>query len=64
MFYFFGLLFSFLKEIYNELAIQTQVSKQESVARILSAGFSGVFSASNNKILLGTQILLHHNYKQ
>ena len=37
-------------------AIQTQVNKQASVARILIAGFFGIFSTSVNKILLDAQI--------
>ena len=56
MFNFFGFLFSFLKGIYNTCAINTQVNRQASVARILFAGFYGLFSTSINKILLDAQI--------
>ena len=52
MFNFIGFLFSLLKGIYNTCAIHTQVS----VARILLAGFFGIFSSSVNKILLDAQI--------
>ena len=44
-------LFSLLKGIYNTFAIHKQVNKQASVARILVAGFFGIFSTSINKIL-------------
>ena len=37
-------------------AIHTQVNRQASVARILFAGFFGIFSSSINKILLDAQI--------
>ena len=50
MFHFIGFLFSLLKGIYNKCAIHTQVNRQASVARILFAGFFGIFSSSNNKI--------------
>ena len=56
MFKFVGFLFSLLKGIYNACAIHTQVNKQASVARILFAGFFGIFSTSINKILLDAQI--------
>ena len=56
MFNFIGLLFSLLKGIYNTCAIHTQVNRQASVARILFAGFFGIFSTSINKILLDAQI--------
>ena len=56
MFNFIGFLFSLLKGIYNTCAIHTQVNRQASVARILFAGFFGVFSSSINKILLDAQI--------
>ena len=56
MFNFIGFLFSLLKGIYNTCAIHTQVNKQASVARILFAGFFGIFSSSINKILLDAQI--------
>ena len=56
MFKFLGFLFSLVKGIYNTCAIHTQVNKQASVARILVAGFFGIFSTSNNKILLDAQI--------
>ena len=56
MFNFIGFLFSLLKGIYNTCAIQTQVKRQASVARILFAGFFGIFSSSINKILLDAQI--------
>ena len=53
---FLGFLFSLLKGIYNTCAIHTQVNKQASVARMLFAGFFGIFSSSINKILLDAQI--------
>ena len=56
MFNFIGFLFSLLKGIYNTCAIHTQVNRQASVARILFAGFFGIFSSSVNKILLDAQI--------
>ena len=56
MFNFLGFLFSLLKGIYNTCAIHTQVNSQASVARILFAGFFGIFSSSINKILLDAQI--------
>ena len=56
MFNFIGFLFSLLKGIYNTCAIHTQVKRQASVARILFAGFFGIFSSSINKILLDAQI--------
>ena len=56
MFKFIGFLFSLLKGIYNSCAIHTQVNRQASVARILFAGFFGIFSSSINKILLDAQI--------
>ena len=56
MFNFIGFLFSLLKEIYNTCAIHTQINRQASVARILFAGFFGIFSSSINKILLDAQI--------
>ena len=56
MFNFIGFLFSLLKGIYNTCAIHTQVNRQASVARILFAGFFGIFSSSKNKILLDAQI--------
>ena len=56
MFNFIGFIFSFLKGIYNTCAIHTQVIRQASVARILFAGFFGIFSTSINKILLDAQI--------
>ena len=57
MFNFIGFLFSLLKGIYNTCAIHTQVNRQASVARILFAGFFGIFSSSiENKILLDAQI--------
>ena len=55
MFNFIGFLFSLIKGIYNTCAIHTQVNRQASVARILFAGFFGIFS-SINKILLDAQI--------
>ena len=55
MFNFIGFLFSLLKGIYNTCAIHTQVNRQASVARILFAGFFGIFSSSINKILLDAQ---------
>ena len=56
MFNFIGFFFSLLKGIYNTCAIHTQVNRQASVARILFAGFFGIFSSSINKILLDAQI--------
>ena len=56
MFKFIGFLFFLLKGIYNICAIHTQVNRQASVARILFAGFFGIFSTSRNKILLDAQI--------
>ena len=56
MFNFIGFVFSLLKGIYNTCAIHTQVNRQASVARILFAGFFGIFSSSINKILLDAQI--------
>ena len=56
MFNFNGFLFSLLKGIYNTCAIHTQVNRQASVARILFAGFFGIFSSSINKIFLDAQI--------
>ena len=56
MFNFIGFLFSLLKGIYNTCAIHTQVNRQASVARILFAGFFGIFSSSINKIHLDAQI--------
>ena len=56
MFIFIGFIFSSLKGIYNTCAKHTQVNRQASVARILFAGFFGIFSSSINKILLDAQI--------
>ena len=56
MFNFIGFLFSLLKGIYNTCAIHTQVNRQASVARILFAGFFGVFSSSIKKNFLDAQI--------
>ena len=56
MFNFTKFLFSLLKGIYNTCAIHTQVNRQASEARILFAGFFGIFSSSINKILLDAQI--------
>ena len=56
MFSFIGFLFSQLKRIYNTCAIHTQVNRQASVARMLFAGFFGIFSTSINKLLLDAQI--------
>ena len=56
MFNFIGFLFLLLKGIYNTCAIHTQVNRQASVARILFAGFFGIFSSSINKILLDAHI--------
>ena len=56
MFTFFGFLFSQLKGIYKTCALHTQVNKQAIVARILFAGFFGIFSTSINKTLLDAQI--------
>ena len=56
MFNFFLDFLSLLKGIYKTCAIHTQVNKQASVARILFAGFFGIFSTSINKILLDAQI--------
>ena len=56
MFNFIGFLSSLLKEIYNTSAIHTQVNRQARVARILFAGFLGIFSSSINKLHLDAQI--------
>ena len=48
--------FSVLKGMYNTCAINQKVEKQASVARILFAGFFGIFSTSINKIHLEAQI--------
>ena len=45
-----------MKGIYNTCAKHTQINKQASVARILFAGFFGIFSNSVNKVLLDAQI--------
>ena len=63
MFNFIGFRFSLLKEIYNTCAIHTQVNRQASVARILFAGFFGIFSSSINKILLDAQIKEYNTKK-
>ena len=47
---------SLKKRIYNTCAKHTQVNKQASVARILFAGFFGIFSTSINKVLLDAQM--------
>ena len=60
MFNFIGFLFSFLKRTYNTCAMHTQVNRQASVARILFAGFFGVFSTSINKRLLDAQIIAYN----
>ena len=49
MFNFIGFLFSLLKGIYNTCAIHTQVNRQASVARILFAGFFGIFFIINKQ---------------
>ena len=51
-----GFLFSLLKGIFNTWAIHTQLIRQASLARILFAGFFGIFSTSINEILLDAQI--------
>ena len=56
MFNFIGFLSSLLKGIYNTCAIHTLANRQASVARILFAGFFGIFSSSISKILLDAQI--------
>ena len=56
LFNFIGFLFSLLKGIYNTCAIHTQVNRQASLARILFAGFYGIFSTSIIKIILDAQI--------
>ena len=56
LFSFLGFLFSLLKGIYITCAIHTQVNRQAGVARILFAGFFGIFSTSINKIFLDAQI--------
>ena len=56
MFNFIGFILSFIKGIYNTCAIHTHVNGQASVARILFAGFFGIFSTSIIKILLDAQI--------
>ena len=55
MFNFLEFLFTLLKGICNTCAIHRQVNKQASVARILFAGFFGIFSTSINKKLLDAQ---------
>ena len=55
MFNFLRYLFSLLKRIYKTCAIHSQVNKQATVARILFAGFFGIFSTSINKITLDAQ---------
>ena len=52
MFNFIGFLFSLFKGIYTTCAIHTQAS----VARIIFAGFFGIFLSSINKILVDAQI--------
>ena len=56
MFNFVGFLFLLLKGIYNTCAIHTLVNRQASVARILFAGFFGIFSSPMNKKHLDAQI--------
>ena len=56
MFNFIGFHFFLLKGIYNTCAILTQGNHQASGARILFAGFFGIFSSSINKIPLDAQI--------
>ena len=56
MFKLIGFLFSLLKGTYNTCAIHTKVNRQPSIARLLFAGFFGIFSTSINKILLDAQI--------
>ena len=56
MFNFIGFFFSLLKGIYNKCAIHKQVNRQASVARILFAGFFGIFSSLINNKLLDAQI--------
>ena len=56
MFNFIGVIFSLLKGTFNTCAIHTQINRQASVARILFAGFFGIFSTSINKILFDAQI--------
>ena len=56
MFNFIGFLFSLLKGIFITCAIHTQINRKASVARILFAGFFGIFSSLINKILLDAQI--------
>ena len=63
MFNFIGFLYSLLKGIYNTYAIQTQVNRQASAARILFEGFFGIFSSSINKILLDAQIEKYNTKK-
>ena len=64
MFNFIGFLFFTLKGIYNTCAIQTQVNRKASVARILFAGFFGISSSSKNKILLDAQIKEYNKKKR
>ena len=56
MFNFLGSFSSLLKGIYNTCTIHTQVNEKASVARILFAGFFGIFSTSIKKNLLDAQI--------
>ena len=60
MFKSIGFIFSLLKEVYNTCAIHTKVNRQASVARILFAGFFGIFPSSINKILLDAQIKVYN----
>ena len=53
---FLGFFFFYLKVTYKKRAIHTHVNKQATVARILFAGFFGIFSTSINKKLLDAQI--------
>ena len=56
MFNFLGFFSSLLKGIYNTYTVHTQVNEKASVARILFAGFFGIFSTSINRHLLDAQI--------
>ena len=56
MFNLIGFFFSLLKGIYNTCAIHTEVNRQASVARMLFAGFFGIFFTSINKIILKNQL--------
>ena len=55
-FNFSGFIISLLKQVYKTCAIDTEINRQASVARILFAGFFGILSTSIIKILLDARI--------